>query len=89
MDKQRLLERLEQLRAELLQTESVDRETLTRLEKVSDDIQRALDEQADESDELPEPVTGLKDLLLKFESEHPQLSDTIGRVADALAAMGL
>jgi hypothetical protein len=31
----------------------------------------------------------LKDLLLKFEADHPQMSVTIGRVADALAAMGI
>jgi hypothetical protein len=36
-----------------------------------------------------DPVTrGLRDLLLKFEAEHPQLSAKVGQVADALAAMG-
>jgi hypothetical protein len=31
----------------------------------------------------------LKDLLLRFEADHPQLSVAVGRVADALAAMGI
>jgi 3,4-dihydroxy 2-butanone 4-phosphate synthase/GTP cyclohydrolase II len=31
---------------------------------------------------------GINELLSKFEAEHPQLSVSIGRVADALAAMG-
>ena len=36
-----------------------------------------------------EPVTSkLRDLLLKFEAEHPELSAAIGKVADTLAAMG-
>ena len=30
----------------------------------------------------------LLDLLLKFESEHPELAAGIGKVADGLAAMG-
>ena len=89
MDKQRLLERLAQLRAELSQAGRVDPDTLARLEKATDDIRRTLDERAEDLDVEPEPVSGLKDLLLKFEAEHPQFSVTIGRVADALAAMGL
>jgi hypothetical protein len=32
--------------------------------------------------------SGLKELMLRFEADHPQLSVSIGRVADALAAMG-
>jgi uncharacterized protein DUF4404 len=31
----------------------------------------------------------LKDALLRFEAEHPQMSNAIGKVADALAAMGI
>jgi hypothetical protein len=35
-------------------------------------------------------VTGnLRDLLLKFEAEHPELAASIGKIADSLAAMGI
>jgi hypothetical protein len=91
MEKQRLQATLRQLHDELAQAEGVDPETLARLRELSDDMQRALDER--EEDELSADVqadaSGLKDLLLKFEAEHPQLSAAVGRVADALAAMGI
>jgi Domain of unknown function (DUF4404) len=88
MEKQRLLRTLDQLQAELSQTQRVDPETLARLEKLADDVRRSLDEGVDFKDDV-EPVSGLRDLLLKFEADHPQLSTTVGRVADALAALGI
>ena len=89
MEKQQLLKTLEQLRAELSQTERVDPETVAEMEKLTDDIRRKLDERADERpDDEIEPVSGLRNLMLKYEAEHPQLAASIGRVADALAAMG-
>jgi hypothetical protein len=87
MDKQRLLETLEQLRAELASSERVDPETLDRFEEVSAEVQQAL-EQRDDTEEELEPVSGLRKMLLKYEADHPELSASIGRVADALAAMG-
>jgi hypothetical protein len=87
MDKQRLVRTLEQLRQELSQAERVEPETLAELEALTGEIRRALE--GDESTEEVEPVSGLRDLLLKYEAEHPQVATAIGRVADALAAMGL
>jgi hypothetical protein len=90
MEKERLLETLNQLHVELSQAESVDPEVLRRWRAVTDDIQTALDKHEQTSAVDLEPASrGLKDLLLRFESEHPQLSVAIGRVADALAAMGI
>jgi hypothetical protein len=88
MEKQQLLQTLEQLHKELSQTERVDPETLAELERLSGDIRSALAQRDAISADEVEPVSGLKDLLLKYEAEHPQLSAAIGRVADALAAMG-
>jgi hypothetical protein len=88
MEKQRLLKMLEQLRAELAQTDRIDVETSGELEKLIDDLERALEQGDEEMAEDVEPVSGLRDMLLKYEVEHPQLSAAIGRVADALAAMG-
>jgi hypothetical protein len=90
MDKQRLLETLEALRAELSQAEGVDPETLAALEQLTDDLHRKAEGQQRLSPREVEPATsGLKDLLLKFEADHPQLAVAVGRVADALAAIGI
>lgn len=90
MEKQRLLETLEELRAEVAQTRRVDPETLAKLRQVTDELQRALDNREDELSPEVEPASrGLRDLLLQFEADHPQLSVSVGKVADALAAMGI
>jgi hypothetical protein len=88
MQRDELQATLRRLHDELSQTEGVDSETLARLRTLTNDMQRALDER-DESADVESSASGLKDLLLKFEADHPQMSVTIGRVADALAAMGI
>ncbi len=90
MEKQRLLQTLAELRSEMAQAESVDPETLALLETAMRDLQRELDKHGAKQPANMEPAsTGLKDALLKFEAEHPQLSVAVGKVADALAAMGI
>jgi Domain of unknown function (DUF4404) len=90
MDKQRLLQTLAELRAEVTQAESVDSETAALLESAMRDLQSELDKRGVKQAADIEPAsTGLKDALLRFESEHPQLSAAVGKVADALAAMGI
>ena len=88
MQKEQLQATLRRLHDELSRTEGVEPDTLARLRTITDEMQRALDEREDAAD-VESSASGLKSLLLKFESEHPQMSDTIGRVADALAAMGI
>lgn len=62
---------------------------MAQLEQLTKDIQRIVYEKDKvTSDDVDPDSNGLKNLLLKFEAEHPQLSTSIGRVADALAAMG-
>jgi hypothetical protein len=90
MDKQRLLDTLDALRAELSQAEGVDPDTLAALEQLADDLHRKAEGQRRLSPREVEPATSsLKDLLLKFEADHPQLAVAVGRVADALAAIGI
>jgi uncharacterized protein DUF4404 len=90
MEKQRLLQTLADLRAEVANAESVDPETAALLESAIRDLQSELDKRG-----IKQPIdiapasSGFKDFLLKFESEHPQLSVAVGKVADALAAMGI
>jgi hypothetical protein len=90
MGNERLQSTLRQLHDELAQAEGVDPETLARLRVLMDDIERALAKRGAQSPaDVEAHASGLKDLLLKFEAEHPQLSVAAGRVADALAAMGI
>jgi Domain of unknown function (DUF4404) len=88
MQKEQLQATLRRLHDELTKTEGVDPDTLARLRTITDEMQRALDERDDLAD-VESSASGLKALLLKFEAEHPQMSANIGRVADALAAMGI
>jgi hypothetical protein len=90
MGNERLRLTLRQLHDELAQAEDVDAETLARLRTLTDDIERALEKRERQSAaDVEAHTSGLKDLLLKFEADHPQLSVAAGRVADALAAMGI
>jgi hypothetical protein len=89
MENERLLVTLTQLRAELARAEGVDLQTLIQLDQLIDDAKRGVipEERAASADD--DQSSGvLRDLLLRFEADHPQLSTSIGRVADALAAMG-
>jgi hypothetical protein len=88
MQREQLQATLRRLHDELSNTEGVDPDTLERLRTITDDMQRALDERED-SASVESSASGLKAILLKFEAEHPQMSITVGRVADALAAMGI
>jgi hypothetical protein len=90
MENERLQSTLRQLHDELSQAEGVDPETLARLRTLTEEIERAMTTRGRRSPaDVEAHASGLKDLLLKFEAEHPQLSVAAGRVADALAAMGI
>jgi hypothetical protein len=90
MGNERLRLTLRQLHDELTQAEDVDPETLAELRTLTGEIERALQTRESQSPaDVEAHASGLKDLLLKFEAEHPQLSVAAGRVADALAAMGI
>jgi uncharacterized protein DUF4404 len=86
MEKKRLLDTLDALRAEVARADEVDPAMVDELQRVTDEIRqsdvRAVEKRGDDGPQ------GLKGLLLRFEAEHPQFSVAVGRVADALAAMG-
>lgn len=88
MENKRLVETLKQLHAELAQTKRVDPETLELLQTLTDDIERVVSQRPAEASAVAEPTSKLRDLLLKFEADHPELSTAVGKVADGLAAMG-
>jgi hypothetical protein len=90
MDKQQLINRLQQLHAELSRAQQADPETLALLSTLTDDIDRLLEGGREVSAADIGPVShGLRDLMLRFEAEHPEVSSAIGKVADALAAIGI
>jgi hypothetical protein len=88
MEKQRLLETLDALRTEVAQASEIDPEMLAELRRLTDEIRQSIDDQEPPAAGDEETQHSLKDLLLEFESRHPQLSVAVGKVADALAAMG-
>ncbi|MEX0642436.1 MAG: DUF4404 family protein [Pirellulales bacterium] len=88
MENKRLLDTLKQLHVELTETQHVDPETLELLATLTKDIESVSQRQETASEEMEPVASGLRDLMLKFEAEHPQFSAAAGKVADALAAMG-
>lgn len=90
MNKAHLLATLNQLQAELAGAADIDPDVRARLQQAADELRQALDqEELPAASELAPASSGLRDLLLRFEADHPQLSVAVGRVADALAAMGI
>jgi uncharacterized protein DUF4404 len=89
MEKKQLLETLDALRAEIAQASQVDPEMLEELRRLTDEVRGTIDdrEQVPATADKDAP-RGLRELLLHFEADHPQLSVSVGKVADALAAMG-
>lgn len=88
MDKQRLLETLDALRAEVAQSSEVDPSMTAELRRLTDEIRQADEDERPLSPPISSAPGGLKNLLLQFEADHPQLSASVGKVVDALAAMG-
>lgn len=90
MGQHELTQKLTQLHQELSQTDKVDPENLELLRRLTADIGRLVERQDEANDdEASETAGGLKNLLLKFEADHPELSISLGKVADALAAIGI
>jgi hypothetical protein len=88
MDKKRLLETLDALRAEVAQSSEVDPTMTAELRRLTDEIRQADEDARPLSAPGSATPGGLKNLLLQFEADHPRLSVSVGKVADALAAMG-
>lgn len=88
MEKERLLESLDALRNEVAQASEIDPQMLAELRQLTDEIRQSIDDEQPTEPQEADAPHGLKDLLLRFEADHPQLSVSVGKVADALAAMG-
>lgn len=89
MNKALLLEKLEQLRQEL-GASAVSSEMQAQLSALISDIENSLEEgtpiTASQSEDLNADV---QNLVLKFETDHPQLTGLLNQVASALANLGI
>jgi len=90
MNRDELLKTLEKVHAELADAKSVDDETRRLLTTLTEDLRR-LSEQGDAaSAENVEPLSDqVQDLVLQFETDHPQLTTALNQVAAALANLGI
>ena len=87
MKKSILLEKLEQLRAELAASQALDKGSQEQLQSLINDIERSVDAPPQEEEGL---LSGeIQDLVLKFEADHPQITSALNQVASALANLGI
>ncbi len=90
MTNQELRKQLEQLHSELEQTSDVDPETARELSEIDRHIQALLRRPDRELVEKHHTVTeSLREALVSFGNEHPQLTIAVERVLDAFTEMGI
>lgn len=92
MDKPQLQSLLESLHRELASLDKVEVDDRTKqlLAQVTDDVQGVLEraEHAAE-EEVAASQANVRSAIAEFEAEHPKLAETLGRLADGLANMGI
>jgi hypothetical protein len=85
-----LRSRLAELHAELENVDALDADARAALEHVMRDIQELLARAEDAGeDDAPSLADRLREAGRQFEESHPALTATLGRVVDALAALGI
>ena len=91
MDKRELLDHLEQLHDELSKAEHInDEETLRLLRALTSDLDKLhLGDSEPKQDEVRSTATRLRDVILKFETEHPQVAGLIEKISTGLANIGI
>lgn len=87
MDQSKLQRLLHELHTELGSAESLDPESRALVVKVLEDL-GAVPEAAP-AERHATAASGLREAMLRFETEHPRLAATVGQVADALAKLGI
>lgn len=92
---ERLKATIHQLHDELSALDPVDPEVRDLLAEALGDIQSALKQPSgsvaavDEASESPSLVARITDAARHFESSHPTLSDTLSKIADLVAQIGI
>lgn len=90
MNRNELQETLATLQSELSNANAVDEDTRALLTALADDIHRLSEaENAGTSEDVDPLSARLQDFVLKFETEHPQLTNAVNQVSAALANLGI
>lgn len=90
MDKPELQALLESLHRELAALDKVDDRTKQLLAQVTDDVGQVLERDEEvAADEVAASQDTVRNAILEFEAEHPKLAETLGRLADGLASLGI
>jgi predicted nucleic acid-binding Zn-ribbon protein len=84
--RQTLEETLEDLHRQLSSAENLDQEQREKLRLAAEEIQQTLDDSSVSSFGLAQR---LQQATAHFEHTHPRLTNTVGRIADLLAQMGI
>lgn len=79
---------LQQVHDELSKTDRLDSDAQALLTTVVQDIHAVLGEEKP-SDEPHGLVDRLKEATADFEDDHPQLTESLGQVIDALSRLGI
>jgi hypothetical protein len=80
---------LEQLHTELQRADTIDDRSRELLRSVLGDIQDLLERKQKRGTEPESIIEQLRVAVRAFETTHPTLTSAIGRVADALAGIGI
>ncbi|MEW6129305.1 MAG: DUF4404 family protein [Acidobacteriota bacterium] len=90
MDRQELHNHLQQLHNELQNVANLSDEDKELLQKIEDDIQTLLNaKEVDLSSRYTGFNEGLREGIERFEANHPDLTMTMGQIAEILAKMGI
>jgi len=86
---QHLRKMLEHLHTELQRTDTIDDRSRELLRSVLGDIEDLLERKHKHGTQPESIIERLRQAVRAFETTHPTLTDAIGRLADALAGMGI
>jgi hypothetical protein len=89
MREQHLRQMLEQLHTELQRADTIDDRSRELLRSVLGDIEDLLERKQKRGTQPESIIQQLREVVRAFETTHPSLTSAIGRVAEALAGLGI
>ena len=89
MEDRQLRSLIQTLHAELTAAESVDSDSRAMLQQLIKDIEDLAAKDEKPAEHVESATGQLESAALKFESEHPKLSMTLGEILDALGKLGI
>ncbi|HZS47028.1 MAG TPA: DUF4404 family protein [Blastocatellia bacterium] len=89
MENERLDEILGKFHEELKHAESLSEDERRSLNHIASDIRQLLKSEGDKREGAEQYNGQLRQMILQFEANHPDLTLSMGRIADALAKIGV